>query len=51
MKTIKWNIGIFIIRIGYRIRRKYLAIGKPIVKYGYKFRGDIPMKTWKYNHV
>ncbi len=51
MKTIKWNIGIFIICIGYRIRRMYWVIGKSIVKFGYKFRNDIPMKTWKYNHV
>ena len=45
MKTLKWNIGIMLIWLGYRIKR-----GK-IVAYGYKVRGPIPKKTWKGNHV
>ena len=48
MKTLKWNLGIFIIRIGYIIRDK---CGKPIIRIGYKLRGDIPQKTWKWNHI
>ena len=62
MKTLKWNLGIFIIRIGYNIRgRKADAndkshwlkwhIGKWILKQGYNLRGNIPQKRLKWNHV
>lgn len=60
MKTIKWNIGIFVIRIGY-LSRLYdfkplnfsirWEIGKLILNLGYALRGDIPQKMWKGNHI
>lgn len=51
MKTIKWNIGIIVIRFGYFVRKYQWETGKSIIRFGYKLRGDIPMKTWKGNHV
>ena len=58
MLTLKWNIGIFIIRIGYfiirigyQIRKRVWFVGEAILKLGYSIRGDIPMKTWKKNHI
>ena len=48
MKTTKWNLGIMIIRIGYLMRDKW---GKSFLNYGYKLRGKIPQKTWKWNNV
>ena len=51
MKSIKWNIGIFIIRIGYLIRKHQWNIGRFILRIGYNLRGEIPQKTWKGNHV
>ena len=60
VKEVKWNIGIFIIRIGYLIRgvnatsEPYTtcqSIGVYILKNGYLLRGDIPQRTWKYNHI
>ncbi|HEC36628.1 hypothetical protein LCGC14_1312360 [marine sediment metagenome] len=60
MKRIKWNIGIMIIRIGYLIRKyqkeplKYSIrweAGRIILKFGYLLRGEIPMRTWKWNHI
>ena len=60
MKTLKWNIGIFIIRIGYIIRghdgiyppyNRRELIGREILRFGYWLRGEIPMKTWRGNHI
>ena len=45
MKTLKWNLGIMLIWLGYRTKRGRL------VGYGYKLRGEIPQRTWKGNHV
>ena len=56
MKTLNWNLGIIIIRIGYKIRGEqrsertfkiHEAIGRAILQFGYWLRGEIPMKTWK----
>jgi len=55
MKTLKWNIGIIIIKIGYSIRKYQKLpnkfnirweIGKIILRFGYTLRGEIPQKTW-----
>lgn len=55
MKTLKWNLDILVIRIGYSIRgeneinppfTKREAIGRVIVQFGYWLRGNMPMKTW-----
>ena len=60
MKKLKWNVGIMIIRIGYIIRLYQTRpincsfrwwIGRHILLIGYKIRGQIPQKTWKWNHV
>ncbi len=50
MKAIKWNLGIMVIWFGYRVRQRH-HIGRMIVKWGYTLRGEIPHKTWKWNHV
>lgn len=56
MKTLNWNLGVFLIRIGYIIRRYQTQpnqislrwiIGVFILKYAYKIRGQIPQRTWK----
>lgn len=60
MKTLKWNIGIFIIRVGYKIRgakeinppyKMHEKIGRWILQFGYYLRGEIPKKTWNGNHI
>ena len=49
MKTLKWNIGLLIIRVGYKIRgqneinppfKKHEAIGRIILQFGYWLRGQ-----------
>ena len=58
--TIKWNLGIIIIRFGYFVRKYQYEpkrynlrweFGVNILKVGYDLRGQLPMRTWKYNHV
>ena len=53
MKTLRWNLGIAIIRIGYivRDRWKHLALGRFILSIGYGIRGEVPQKTWKGNRI
>lgn len=60
MKTLKWNIGILILNLGYKIRFHQQEpksfnirwnIGVFVLKMGYKLRGDIPNKTWKWVHI
>lgn len=60
MKTLFWNLGIILIRLGYSIRKYQFEpvkfnfrwnTGVQILRFGYTLRGDIPMKTWKWNHV
>lgn len=60
MKTLNWNLGLIVIRIGYKIRganeinppfKTHEAIGRRILQFGYWLRGEIPMKTWKRNHI
>jgi len=62
MKTLRWNIGILFIRIGYNIRGRNgketldksvirWRIGKFILGCGYNFRDQIPQRTWKWNHI
>lgn len=53
-KTLKWNLGLLIIRLGYKLRGSicpdnpnYIEkFGKFLVGYGHNFRGQIPMKTY-----
>lgn len=55
MKTINWNLGLAIIKIGYKIRKydlqpkkfnfRWLA-GVFILKLGYGLRGNVPQKNW-----
>lgn len=56
MKTFNWNVGLAIIRLGYKVRLHQFKpnhfslrwnIGVFIIKCGYELRGDIPQKTWK----
>lgn len=58
--TILWNLGIMILWFGYRIRKYQYEpkqynlrweFGVAILKVGYDLRGQIPMKTWKWNHI
>lgn len=62
MKEIKWNIGIMIIWLGYRVRggqdyahrdrgKLMWSIGRYILKAGRYVRGDMPYRTWKWNHI
>jgi len=51
MKKLKWNSGIIIIRIGYQTKQYIDWLGKFILKCGYKLRGEIPQKTWRWNHI
>lgn len=60
MKKIKWNLGIMILNIGYRIRKYQKKplffnvrwdIGRWILRRGYTLRGEIPQRTWKWNHI
>ena len=60
MKTLKWNVGIMILNLGYKIRGSKAtqspyklneSIGCRILQFGYWLRGDIPMRTWKWNHI
>lgn len=60
MKTLLWNLGIAIIRIGYIVRNNDFKpsrfslrwhLGVLILKVGYLVRGNIPQRTWKNNHV
>jgi hypothetical protein len=53
MKTLFWNLGIAIIRIGYIIRdkRKWITVGQFILGVGYKIRGEVPQRTWKGNTI
>lgn len=60
MKTIKWNFGIAIIRIGYIARKhqwkpKHFSVrwlvGVFILKLGYALRGEVPMRRWSRNHI
>ena len=60
MKTLNWNIGLLIIRLGYKIRgsagidrpfKTHEAIGRRILQFGYWLRGETPMKTWFNNHI
>ena len=60
MKTLRWNIGIMVIRLGYKIRggqqidppfKIHEKIGRVILIMGYSLRGAIPQKTWKWNHI
>ena len=56
----KWNLGIMLIRFGYFIRKYQQKpqkfnirwkIGVFLLIVGYYFRGNIPQKIWKYNHI
>jgi len=61
MKTLRWNLGILVIRFGYFVRKyqwqptNFVSfrwfIGVFILMIGYALRGGIPMKTWKWNHI
>ena len=60
MKTLRWNLGILIINLGYKVRyyqrepNKFSMrwnVGKFILHIGYKFRGDIPQRRWKGVHI
>lgn len=59
VKALRWNIGIFIIRIGYLIRYDHNPgkfslrwfVGLWLVEFGYRLRGNVPQKTWKNNHI
>lgn len=53
MKTLKWNVGIAVIRVGYIVRDKWriVRIGRFILRIGYGIRGEVPMKTWRGNHI
>lgn len=55
MKTLRWNLGIMVIHLGYWVRgeneinppfTKREAIGRVIVQFGYWLRGQTPMKSW-----
>lgn len=55
MKTFKWNLGLLIIRLGYKLRgsteyptnpTNIQKIGRYILGVGYEVRGQIPMKTY-----
>ena len=60
IQTVKYNLGILIIRFGYHFR-KYQTLPKDhlwrwnigvfILKYGYKLRGSVPYKLWSGNHI
>ena len=63
MKKLAWNLGIMVIRLGYWVRNcddpspNQLPdnfrwwVGVVIVRVGYNLRGDIPRRTWRWNHV
>ena len=60
MKYINWNLGIMILNIGYKIRKYQKEpnqynlrweLGKQILQFGYWVRGEIPQRTWKWNHI
>jgi hypothetical protein len=60
METLKWNLGILLINLAYKVRfyqqkPKYFKlryiIGVLMLRIGYKLRGQIPKKTWKYFHI
>lgn len=59
MKTLKWNIGIALIRFGYFVRKHQYQpkgfnirwlVGVQILKIAYALRGELPMLTYKWNH-
>jgi len=60
MKTLNWNSGVLIIRLGYHVRKHQekpnynsirWAFGRIVLMFGYLLRGEIPMKRWEINHV
>ena len=60
MKILRWNVGIAVVGIGYKIRKHQWkpnffslrwAVGAFILKCGYKLRGNVPQKTWKGYHI
>lgn len=57
MKKLKWNLGILIINLGYKVRlyeqepdghKIRWDIGVFMLKIGYRLRGDLPYKTWSW---
>jgi len=55
IKTLNWNLGLLIIRIGYLIRgekeinppfKLHESVGRRVLQFGYWLRGQIPMKTF-----
>lgn len=50
MKEIKWNIGLLIIKVGYRVRKKFWYIGKNVLWIGFKIRGAVPQKHWSFQN-
>ena len=51
IKELRWNLGVPIIRVGYRVRSVSGGIGRLLLRYGYYLRGDIPQRTWKRNRI
>ena len=60
MGKVKWNLGIMVLNVGYQIRKYQKQplcfslrwnIGKWVLRKGYLVRGEIPQKTWKWNHI
>lgn len=60
MKTLKWNLGILLIRFAYFIRKHQhqpkgfnlrWLIGVKTLKAAYLLRGETPMLTYRWNHV
>lgn len=62
MKKLKWNLGIWFIRIGYKIRdpkgrfivdlKPYsfrVILGKLFLRFGFSIRGEVPRKLYKWN--
>jgi len=61
MKQIRWNLGILVLNLGYKVR-KYKSVEYPyqppkhslrwelgclLLQMGHNLRGNIPKKTWK----
>ena len=63
INTLRWNIGLAVIRFGYYVRNCpnpgeqnlptnfRWKIGVFVLWCGYRLRGGIPNKTWKWNHI
>lgn len=45
MKTIRWNIGLMIIKLGYEARKLSWSL-RFLLTIGYFIRGEVPQKHW-----